>query len=697
MEYKFKLLKLHCAGCALALEQNINKIEGVVAEINFVTKLLKLKIETENPAETLTEVKTAISKFDSMVEIVDYIDDEDIAKKEKKERENTIIRLSLALVIMIVNIFMPVFWAKITIFVFDYLLVSYKTLYAALKNIRHGKVFDENFLMTVASIGAFAIGEYVEAISVMLLYGIGTILEDLATSRSRRTIASLLEIKQPYANYYDGETETKVALGEVSVGDLIRIKPGERVPLDCEIVDGTSYLDMSALTGETKDVIVKPGDQILSGSINGASALLAKVTKLESESTVSKIVEMVEKATESKAKSERFISKFSKYYTPIVIALALVIMFIPPIFSGYANFSTFAYRALCFLVVSCPCALVISVPLTYFASIGSFARNGVLVKGANFVELLAKVNSVVFDKTGTLTKGDFEISEIYAFGEHTKEELLETVAYAESFSNHKIARSVVDRYNEEFPDKPINQAWVNDYTEIAGKGIKANIFMQETLVGNSKLLEENDIKFYEVNKTGTILYVAVAGEYIGYVVIEDTVKVDSLASIRALKRLKITDISLSTGDCENVAKPLCDSLGIKNCNFGLLPEDKVLIITNKVQAGKTVAFVGDGINDAPSLASSSVGISMGKLGSDIAVEASDVVLMTDEPSKVAYAIKKAKKTRKIVLENIIGSIAIKVIILGLISFGLSGMWLAVFADVGVNLIAVINSLRAMLK
>lgn len=696
MEYKFKLLKIHCAGCALALEQKVNEIEGVVCEINFVTKVIKLIVTTENPAETLTEVKETISNFDHMIEIVDYVDSADIEVKEKKERESTIIRLSIALVILIVNYFLPVRLAQILIYVFDYILVSYKTLISAARNICRGKVFDENFLMTVASIGAMAIGEFTEGIAVMLLFSLGEILENLATNKSRKTIESLLEIKQPYANYYDGETDTKVSLGELSVGDLIRIKPGERVPLDCEIVEGTSYLDMSALTGETRDVVVTAGDHILSGAINGASVLLAKVEKIESESTVSKIVDLVEKATETKAKSEKFISKFSRVYTPTVIVLAFIIMLVPPIFVGFSSFTTYVYRALCFLVVSCPCALVISVPLTYFASIGSFARSGVIVKGSNFIETLSKVNAVVFDKTGTLTKGSFEIAEIFPAKGHTAEELLETAAYAESFSNHRIAKAIIERYSED-TSKPINQAWINDYTEIPGKGIKASIFMQETLVGNAKLLKENKVKFFEVNASGTVLYVAVDGKFVGHIVVEDSVKKDSLEAIRKLKAMKISDITLSTGDSKCVAEDICARLGIKNCEFDLLPEDKVRIITDKVGAGKTVAFVGDGINDAPSLASSSVGISMGKLGSDVAVEASDAIIMTDEPSKVAYILKKAKRTHGIALQNIVGSILIKVIILALIAFGFSGMWLAVFADVGVNLIAVANSLRAMLK
>jgi len=696
MEYKFKLLKIHCAGCALALEQNINQIEGVQAEISFVTKVLKLQIDSDEPAETLTKVKMAISTFDKSIEIVSFEDAEDISEREKQEKEVKIIKIAIVLGVLILNCFMPVKGIKIFIFLVDYLIISYKVLIKAFRNIINGQIFDENFLMSIASIGAFIVGEFVESIMVMLLYSIGEILEETAVSKSRKTISSLLEIKQPYANLFDGENETRVELSELSVGDLIRIKPGERVPLDCEIVEGTSYLDVSVLTGETKEQVVTIGDKILSGSLNGASVLLARVEKLEAESVVSKIVDLVEKASETKAKSEKFISKFSKYYTPIVIVLAVIIMFIPPAFSGFSNFKTYAYRALSFLVVSCPCALVISVPLTYFAGIGSFARCGIVVKGANYVEALAKVDVIMFDKTGTLTDGNFEITEIIALGEHTEDEILETAAYAESYSNHRIAKSIQNRYKEKI-NKPINFAWINDYLEVAGMGVKANIFMQETIVGTYKFLKENDINVYEVTKNGTVLYVAISGELVGFIVIGDKIKKDSLRAIRNLKKLNIKEIAICSGDEENSVKTTSKKLGIKNYYSGLLPEDKVMLVIDKVQEGKIVAFVGDGINDAPPLANSNVGISMGKLGSDVAVEASDIVITTDEPSKVALAVKKAKKTHKIVLQNIIGSIAIKVVVLALIAFGFSGMWLAVFADVGVNLLAVLNSLRAMLK
>jgi len=697
LEYKFKLLKLHCAACALALEQNINQIEGVEANINYVSKCLKLKISTDNPAETLTEVKIAITKFDHMVELVDFEDDELLAQKEKIDRYIKVMRYFAVAVLVVLSFLIKATWLKISLFAISYLMAGYEILIAAAKNVRYGKVFDENFLMAIASIGAFVIGEYFEAVCVVLLYGIGELFEDMALNKSRKTIKAVLEIKQPYANLLDGETESQLPLNEIKIGDIIVVKPGERIPLDGEVIDGTSYLDMSALTGESKEKIVVVGQKVLSGSINGASVLKVRVESLEQDSTVSKIVDMVQNASESKAKTERFISKFSKIYTPVVIALAFVLMFVPPIIFGFHTFAEFAYRALCFLVVSCPCALVISVPLSYFAGIGASARLGVMVKSANFLEALAKVDCVVFDKTGTLTKGDFEISEIFAVQDKSQDDILELAAYAESYSNHKIAKSILKTYKEKTAGKTINLAWINDYQEIAGRGIKANIFMQDVLVGNFALLKENDVNVFEVAKDGTVLYVAVDGKFAGYIVIADSIKPDAADAIKNLNELGITDITLSTGDEESAAKAVCSKIGIKKCEFGLLPEDKVLIIADKVQEGKTVAFVGDGINDAPSLANANVGISMGGFGSDVAVEASDVVIMTDEPSKAAVAVKKAKQTRKILLQNIVGSISIKTIILGLVSFGLAGMWLAVFADVGVSLLAVLNSFRLMIN
>ncbi|MBE5755535.1 MAG: heavy metal translocating P-type ATPase [Clostridiales bacterium] len=697
MDYKFKLSRIHCAGCALALEENINEIEGVSAQINFVTRHIKIKIDTENPAETLTAVKITISKFDHSIELLDAEDEDADEKREKLERVTNIARFSVSLILLIVGFLLEVSWVKILFCAVAYFLAAYDVLWGAILNVKNKNIFDEKLLMSIASLGAFVIGEFVEAVFVMLLFGVGEILENLAVDRSKHRIKSILDIRQPYANLYDGENTTQVEIDKIAVGDFIIVKPGEKVPLDGVIIEGTSHLDVSALTGETKERVVTNGDKVLSGSINGSSVLKIKVTSLAKDSTVSRIIDMVQNATETKAKSEKFISKFSKIYTPVVLGAAVFLAFIPPIFSGYANFLDYAYRALCFLVVSCPCALVISVPLTYFAGIGALSRAGVLVKGANYIEVLSKVDSVIFDKTGTLTKGEFEVTEIYANGEHTEDEVVELVAYAENFSNHKIARSVKKYYKEKFSKKPINMAWIEDYEEIAGKGIKATIFMSPTLVGNAKLLKENEIRFVEVSKPGTVLYVASGDEFVGYVVIEDTLKPDSKRGVQELKNIGIKRVSLSTGDETNVAKAISAKIGLNNFYADLLPEDKVAIIEKEIESKKTVAFVGDGINDAPSLAKANVGISMGGFGSDVAIEASDVVVMTDEPSKVATAIKKSKRIHKIATQNIVGAIAIKAIVLGLVGFNLAGMWLAVFADVGVSLLAVLNALRAMLK
>ncbi len=697
MEYKFKLSKIHCAGCAVALEQNLNDIEGVRAEINFVTKNLKLFLDDENSAELLTKVKLSVANFDHSIELLNPDDNEDFEAKEKRQRLFNIGRYLGSVVLLIIGLLIGLKWLKISIFACSYILSAYDVIWGAVRNLRGKNVFDEKLLMSVASIGAFVIGQFVEAICVMVLYGIGEIFENIAVDKSRSRVKSLLEIKQPFANVYDGETDREVPIEYIGVGALIHIKPGERIPLDGVIVDGTSYVDMSVITGESRERVVSVGDEVLSGAINGSSLLLVKVTKLAKDSTISRIIDMVQNATESKAKTENFVSKFSRVYTPVVFGLAILIAFIPPIFSGYRNFETYAYRALCFLVVSCPCALVISVPLAFFAGIGSMARAGVLVKGATFVESLAKADSVVFDKTGTLTTGVFEISEIFTTKEHTEDEILELAAYAENFSNHKIAKSIKKLYNEKRPDKPVNSAWISDYTELAGLGIEANIFCQRVLVGNAELLKKHGINFANVQKAGSVLHVSADDDYYGYIVVSDEIKKDSNLAVKLLSQMNIKDIALSTGDEKNSAEFVANKIGIDNVYAGLLPDQKVEIIKQKTEKNKVVAFVGDGINDAPSIAVSNVGIAMGGFGTDVAVEASDVVIMTDEPSKVAVAIKKSKKTMRIVKQNIVGSIAIKALILGLIGFGVSGMWLAVFADVGVSLLAVLNSLRAMLK
>ena len=551
MEYKCKLSKIHCAGCAVALEQNLNEIEGVRAEINFVTKQLKLFIDDENYIEKLNTIKIAIKRFDHSIEILDDTEKDNSELNDKRQRIINICRYSGSVMFLILGLITTLTWLKIVFFGFAYVISAYDILWGAILNCRGKNIFDEKLLMSLASIGAFVIGEYIEAVCVIVLYGIGQIFENFAVDRSRNRVKALLEIKQPFANVYDGEIDRQVSLEYVGVNDLIHIKPGERVPLDGIVVDGTSYLDVSAITGETRERIVSKGDEVLSGSINGSSLLLVKVTKLEKDCTVSKIIDMVQNATNSKAKTEKFISRFSKFYTPIVLVLAVLLAFVPPIFVGFNNFSTYAYRALCFLVVSCPCALVISVPLAFFAGIGSMARLGILVKGATFVEGLAKTDCVIFDKTGTLTTGVFEVGEIYVTKNHTENEILEIAAYAENFSNHKIAKSIKKLYNEKNPTKPINSAWITDYKELAGLGIVANIFGQNALVGNAELLKKHQINFANVQKAGTVLHVCMDDEYYGYIVICDEIKKDSALSVKLLKQLNIKNIVLSNSirDC----------------------------------------------------------------------------------------------------------------------------------------------------
>ena len=553
-----------------------------------------------------------------------------------------------------------------------------------------GKFLDENFLMTVATIGAFALSEYIEAIAVMLFYSVGEFFEKLAVEKSKRRIKSLSKIKSDTANVLENGKENIIAVEDVKVGDKIAIKSGEKIPLDAIIISGSSYVNNQAITGESKEVFVKEKDEILSGGINGEGLIIARVIREYKDCTVSKILDMVDRATKNKAKTERFITKFAKWYTPIVVSLALLIFIIPWIITGDA--SSWLYRALVFLVVSCPCALVLSIPLGYFAGIGSCARNGILIKGANYLELLAKCDAVAFDKTGTLTHGNFAVKKIYATSESSEDEVLELISYAESFSSHKIAKSIVGLYN-----KKINIAWIEDYKELRGKGISARLFMEDCLVGNAELLRENKIDFTETDETGTIIYLVKNKVFLGYIVVGDEIKENSKFLSKSLKDVGVKHISMFTGDSENVAKEVSESLKFDSYHAKLLPDGKIEKLNELRELGyKIISFVGDGINDSPILSASDIGVSMGNMGSDVAIEASDVVLMTDEPTKLIDSIKIAKKTRKLVLENIIFTLGIKVAVLALSALGLAGMWLAIFADIGVALLAVLNSMRAMI-
>ena len=579
------------------------------------------------------------------------------------------------------------------LFIISYLVVGSEILKKAVRNIFRGKVFDENFLMAVATIGAFAIGEFPEAVAVMLFYQVGELFQSYAVDKSRKSIASLMDIRPDYANIEkDGKVE-KVDPDEVKIGDIIIVKTGEKIPLDGVVVDGTSSLDTMALTGESVPRVVKTEDEVLSGCINKDGLLKIRVTKEFGESTVSKILDLVENASSKKSKSENFITKFAKYYTPTVVIIAVLLACIPPIIlKDFSTFSVWLYRALSFLVVSCPCALVISIPLSFFGGIGGASKMGILIKGSNYLEALANTETVVFDKTGTLTEGIFEVQDIYAEGIE-KDELLRIVAHAENYSNHPIAKSVKKAYNKEIDEKIIKNP-----QELSGKGIWAKIDEKDILVGNEKLMLEEKIDFKKCDEVGTILYVAIDKKYVGYVLIADKIKQDSPKTIRELKAMNIKETVMLTGDKKEVGEYVAKKLNMDKVYTELLPDGKVEkveeLLKQKSEKGKLV-FVGDGINDAPVLTISDIGVAMGGLGSDAAIEAADIVIMTDETSKISKAINLSKKTMRIVRENIIFAIFVKIAVLVLTAFGASTMWEAVFADVGVSVIAIINALRML--
>ena len=573
-----------------------------------------------------------------------------------------------------------------------YILLGKDTVLKAVKNVEKGDFFDENFLMTIATLGAIIIGEYPEAVAVMLFYEIGELFQSYAINKSRKSIADMMDIKPEYANVIRDNKSQKVDPDEVQIGEIIEIKPGERVPLDAIIIKGETTLDTSALTGESVPVEVREGATILSGCININALILAKVIKEYFDSTVNKVLDLVENAASKKSTSERLITRFAKIYTPIVIGLAVLLAIFPPIISGEYNFRVWIFRALSFLVVSCPCAFVISIPLSFFSGIGAASRAGVLIKGGNYLEALSKVDTVVLDKTGTLTKGVFNVQKVIVIDKNIKEdEFISLVAMAESGSNHPISKSIQKYYNKE-----IDTNSINSIKEISGKGIEAVINNKKILIGNEKLIDvPNDII---VNDIGTILYVEIENKFTGYIVISDEIKKDAKKAIKDLKDIGIKKSVMLTGDVEKVAKKVGEELGLDEIYSNLLPQDKVSkfeeIIKNKNSKGNVV-FVGDGINDAPVLARADVGIAMGAMGSDAAIEAADVVIMTDEPSKIVTAIKSSKKTMKIAMQNIILAFGVKAIALILSALGIADMWMAVFADTGVTILAVLNSFRAL--
>lgn len=608
----------------------------------------------------------------------------------KKDSIKIIVALILFFIAFVLNF--GNIWVNNILYIIAYAIVGIEIVIKAFKNIIKGEVFDENFLMAVATIGAFAIGELPEAVAVMLFYQIGELFQSYAVSKSRKSISNLMDIRPDFANVERNKEVEKVKPENVKIGEIIIIKPGEKVPLDGIIVEGSSSFDTKALTGESLPKDVKENEEVLSGFINLNGVIKVKVTKEYGESTVSKILDLVENASNKKSKSENFITKFAKYYTPIVVIIALILAVVPPLIIKDALFSDWIYRALSFLVVSCPCALVISIPLSFFGGIGGASRMGVLIKGSNYLEALSNTEIVVFDKTGTLTKGVFEVQKIAPEG-ISKEELLEVTAYSEHYSNHPIALSVKNAYGKE-----INEEKIINTNEIPGFGIIAKVEDKEVLVGNEKLMNENRISFSKCDNMGTILYVAINKKYVGYIVIADKIKDDSKDTIKLLKKNNVKQTVMLTGDRKNVGELVAKELNIDKVYTELLPDGKVKkveeLLHDKTQKGKLV-FVGDGINDAPVLAISDIGVAMGGLGSDAAIEAADVVIMTDEPSKLVDSIKLSKRTMRIVKENIIFAIFVKILVLVLSAVGIATMWGAVFADVGVSIIAIINALRAL--
>lgn len=583
-------------------------------------------------------------------------------------------------------------WLQIALFIISYIIVGGDVVKRAVKNIFKGQVFDENFLMSIATIGAFFIGEYPEGVAVMLFYQVGELFQSYAVGKSRKSIASLMDIRPDYANVKKGDELVKVDPDEVQIGDIIVIKAGEKIPLDGKVIEGSSMIDTSALTGESVPREVEVGSDILSVCININGVITAEVTKEFGESTVSKILDLVENASSKKSNSEQFITKFARYYTPVVVIIAVFLAIIPPLVIDGATFSDWIYRALAFLVVSCPCALVISIPLSFFGGIGGASKKGVLVKGSNYLEALAETEIVVFDKTGTLTKGVFNVQEIHPEGV-SKEELLELTAHAESYSNHPISLSLKRAYSKE-----IDNGRISDVEEISGHGIIATVDGKKVMAGNIKLMKMMDIPYFKGELIGTIVHVAVNNKYIGYIVIADEVKEDSAQAIKELKAANIKQTVMLTGDNKSIGSKVAKELGLDKVYAELLPADKVEkleeLFSQKSKKGK-LAFVGDGINDAPVLARADIGIAMGGLGSDAAIEAADVVIMTDEPSKIATTMKISKKTLKIAHQNIVFAIGIKIIVLILSAFGITTMWAAIFADVGVTIIAVLNAFRAL--
>ncbi|MFD1177350.1 heavy metal translocating P-type ATPase [Paenibacillus puldeungensis] len=734
---KFVLEGLDCANCAMKIEDGVKKIDGVSScSVNFVNKTLTMEMMPERSDEILHLTKKKIRTLEPDVKVLamehgaasaaagnpkaatakhdhdhhDHSHDHSHAHDHSAEADEDghghshehgaggvrtmVVRLIAGLVIGAAALTLSLGKElELVLYIASYLIVGGDIVYKALKNIIRGQVFDEYFLMSIATVGAFVIGEYPEGVAVMLFYQVGELFQSIAVNRSRKSIGALMDIRPDFANLKSGDETRRVSPEEVQIGDLIVVRPGERVPLDGKVTGGSSAMDTSALTGESVPREVAPGDDVLSGFINKNGVLTVEVTKLFGESTVSKILDLVENASSKKAPTENFITKFARYYTPFVVIVAALLAVLPPLLISGATFSDWVYRALVFLVISCPCALVVSIPLGFFGGIGASSKNGVLIKGSNYLEALNDVKYVVFDKTGTLTKGAFKVNGIYPQNGWTEQELLRQAAFAEMHSTHPIAQSIREAYGQE-----LNEELISDYNEMSGHGIQVAFEGREVLAGNAKLMKQENIPFTEPTELGTIVHVAVDKQYAGYLVIADEVKEDAAKAIRSLKQLGVKKIVMLTGDIKAVGEDIGKKLGVDEVRSELLPQHKVEElekIDRQKSSKEKIVFVGDGINDTPVLARADIGVAMGGLGSDAAIEAADIVIMTDEPSKLSSAIHIAKSTRRIVWQNIIFALLVKAVFLLLGAFGIATMWEAVFSDVGVTLLAVLNAMRVL--
>lgn len=725
MENVFILKGLDCANCAAKIAHRLENIKAVTeVEYNFMTGKYMI---ISNEAILLEQVETIVKKLEPDVQVIPYTDDSllehnqdttcacDVTHHHENDEHNhshadagihnhsqqqsvnekgnfleqsILWRIAIAFIGAATLHFMNLSGiVEFILYLVFFLIIGGDVVYSAFRNILRGEVFDEHFLMSIATIGAFGIGDYPEAVAVMLFYQVGEYFQDRAVANSRKSIAELMDIRPDYANLKIGTEVKKVSPNTVKINDIIIVKPGERVPLDGNIIEGESYLDTSALTGESVPRKVVPNDAVLSGTINKNGLLTIEVTRVFGESTVSKILDLVENAAAKKAPTEKFITKFSRYYTPVVVLAAIALTLIPPIFTGFDTILMWLERALTFLVISCPCALVVSVPLGFFGGIGLASKNGILVKGGNYLEALNDLETVVFDKTGTLTKGQFAIVDIETANGYTKEQVIEYATYAEWYSAHPIALAIKDA------GATINETNISNYTEVAGQGIRLQVVQDTVYAGNHKLMEANKIAFTPSTQHGTLVYLAINNQFVGTIVIADEIKTDAKATVASLNAHNIKTVML-TGDNVKTAQSVATELAVEDYHAELLPQQKVEEV-EKILAQKTgvVMFVGDGINDAPVLAQADLGVSMGAIGSDAAIEASDIVLMSDEPAKILTAIDIAQKTKQVVWQNIILAFVVKAIVLIMGALGMATMWAAVFADVGVSVIAILNSIR----